>query len=334
MRRSSVAALSLLLIAGCAPPTRPVYIDLARALQETEVKAPAKPSPPSPPGPEASLSAQVPGKPSLIIKDRPGASSEQVRSRIKAAQDQALKDITERLRRFYGSEVARFELDQQKERTVAEIQAYENASARIRQRFEEYGDKRAPVFTQLSLIAGFPDPNPTSKLPDTELTPALKKRFDETVMLREQLRQIDREFSEDVEHILSSVGDLAAAQIAAMRIRIEQFKSELDRRAGLEAHEQVRDTAQELGLQLVEPKDVKLPATKPTSVSVLGGPAFRPAPPVPSAGILSARADRERLLRHERDIWLGLNRYRLGGKGDKDVTSEFLKWRDKFEVGP
>jgi hypothetical protein len=271
----------------------------------------------------------------MVIKDRPGANSEQVRRRIKEAQDQALKDITERLRRFYSTEVARFELDQQKARTAAELEAYENASARIRQRFEEYGARRGPVYTQLTLIAGFPDPNPTSKPPDSKLTPALQKRFDEAAALREQLKQIDQEFREDVEQILSSIGDLVAAQIAAMRLRIEQFKEELDRRAALEAQEQVRDTAQELGLQLVEPQDVKLAATKPTSVSVLGGPAFRPAPPVPSSGILSARADRERLLRHELKIWLGLNRFELVREGSgKDVTSDFLTWRNKFEVGP
>ena len=270
----------------------------------------------------------------MIIKDRPGASSEQVRRRIKAAQDQALKDITERLRRFYGSEVARFELEQQKARTAAELEAYENASIRIRQRFEAYGEKRSPVYTQLTLLAGFPDPNPESKPPDSKLTPALQKRFDETVMLREQLRQIDREFQEDVEQILSSVGDLVAAQIAAMRIRIEQFKEELDKRAAQEAQDQVRETIQELGLTLVEPRDLKLPATKATSVSIVGGPAFRPAPPVPSAGILSAKADRERLMRHELGIWLGLNRFVLAEKGAKDVTSDFLKWRNKFEVGP
>ncbi len=280
------------------------------------------------------MSASVPGKTAMVIKDRPGASSEQVRRRIKTAQDQALKDIADRLRRFYGTEVARFELEQQKGRTAAELEAYESASVRIRQRFEEYGDKRGPIFAQLALLAGFPDPNPGSKLPDTTLTPALKKRFDETVLLREQLRQIDREFQEDVEQILSSVGDLVAAQVTAMLLRIEQFRAELDRRAAQEARDQVRDTVQELGLELVEPQDVKLSATNPQSVSILGGPAFRPAPPVPSAGILSARVDRERLLRQELDIWLGLNRFELAKAGARDVTSDFLTWRKKFEVGP
>jgi hypothetical protein len=308
-------------------------VDISQALKLTEVKPPDRPSAPHPPPPEGSLSALVPGKASFVLKDRPGASGEQIRKRIHDAQEQARKDILSRLRRFYGTEVARFELDQDKARTAAELEAYESAGARIRQRFEAYAERRAPVYTRLTLLAGFPDPNPASRPPDNPLPPALQKRFDEAASLRAELAAIDRAFREDVDVILSSVQDLVAAQLTAARLRIEQFKEELDRRAAQEASEQVRETTQELGLQLIEPRDQTIPGTTPSKVTITGGPAFRAAPAVPSQGILAGDADRERLLRHELGIWLSLNRYRQGGKGDADLTSEFLKWRSQFEVG-
>ncbi|HSI73226.1 MAG TPA: hypothetical protein VK934_08610 [Fimbriimonas sp.] len=305
---------------------------MARVLRETEVVALSRPAPPKPPTGETALTSVIPGRAAMVIKDRPGASGQEIRERIRIAQTQALKDITSRLRRFYASEVARFELDQSKARTAAELEAYETAGARIRRRFEIYAEQREPVYTQLTLLAGFPDPNSTSRPPDNPLPPALQKRFDEAKELRERLVEIDREFRNDVDQILSSVQDVIAAQIAALRLRVEQFKEELDRRAAEEANAQVRETAKELGLELIEPKNVTLPGTAAKSVTIAGGPPFRPAPDVPSTGILSGKADRERLLKHELEVWLGLNRYTLD-KGAKDVTGEFLKWREKFEVG-
>jgi hypothetical protein len=318
MRRSStLAVLAAVLATSCTPPTTGVSVDMNRVLQETEVRGPSKPKPPSPPPAEPALTSTIPGKAAMVIKDRPGASGQEIRERIRVAQAQALKDITQRLRRFYSTEVARFELEQGKLRTVAEMEAYENASARIRQRFDLYAEQREPVFTQP---------------PDNPLPPALQKRFEEAKELRARLEEIDREFRADVDQILSSIQDVVAAQLAAMRLRIEQFKDELDRKAAEEANAQVRETAKELGLELIQPRNLTLPAAPAQSVSILGGPAFRPAPEVPSAGILTGKADRERLLRHELDVWLGLNRYTLVN-GGKDVTGDFLKWREKFEVG-
>jgi hypothetical protein len=276
--------------------------------------------------------SSVAGKAAMVIKDRPGASGQEIRERIRRAQLQALQDITSRLRRFYSTEVSRFELDQEKARTTAELEAYETAGARIRRRFEIYADQREPVYTQLTLLAGFPDPNPTSRPPDNPLPPALQKRFEEAKELREKLADIDREFRSDVDQILSSVQDVIAAQTAAMRLRVEQFKEELDRRAAEEANAQVRETASELGLQLIKPRSTVVPGTPSESVRVTGGPPFKPAPDVPSAGILTGNADRERLLKHELEVWLGLNRYVLM-PGGRDATSEFIKWREKFEVG-
>lgn len=310
-------------------------MDVAQALTATEVKAPAKPTPPEPPRPGGSSSTTVPGKPRLVIKDRQSASGANLRQRILDAQEQARKDITGRLRRFYDTEISRFEFDQNRARAAAEIEAYENANLRIRQRFDKYAIDRMPIYTELTLLAGFPDQNPESKPPENPLPPAFQKRFDQTLALRAQLKEIDRTFHEDVDQILAGVQDLVAAQVTALRLRVEQFKDQLDRRAADEARAQVRMTVDELGLELIEPKDLVLPATSPQSVTVAAEPPFRPAPDVPSAGILQGKADRERLLRHELGIWLGLNRYSLAtdAKGGRDLTTEFLKWRSQFEVG-
>jgi hypothetical protein len=244
-----------------------------------------------------------------------------------------LKDIQNRLRKFYESEVERFELDQQRLAGEAQVKAYDEASKRLRREFEAYAAQRMPIFSELTLIAGFPDPNPTSKQPEDKLSPVLQQRFDRAVQLRKQLAAIDDQFQATVQQILGGVRDLSAAELAAMRLRVEQFKEELDRKADAEAKAQVRQTASEMGLKLLDPLNLTLPGIPTKTVTVPGEAKLEPAPTLPAR---NTEQDRERLMRHQLSIWLGLNRYSLTERpgGGADKTGEFLKWREKFEVGP
>jgi hypothetical protein len=334
MRASSLALLLTIFLAGCGAKSQTVYIDVARVLKATEARPPDKPAAPKPPKPQPGYSASLPGKPASVVLDRPKSSGVDIRRTIAAAQAKALRDIQSRLRRFYDTEVARFELDQQKLLTEAELKAYEEANVRIRAEFEEYGRRRGPIFAELTLLAGFPDPNPASKPPDDKLPAIMQRRFERTVELREQLKALDLEFDHTVQLILGGVRDVAAATLASMRLRVEQFKTDLDRKAQEEAEAQVRSSASELGLKLIDPLNITLPATPASAVSIPAEKPFRPAPEVPSLAILQGQKDRERLIRHELEIWTGLNRYVLtSNAAADDKTDEFLKWRQKFEVG-
>lgn len=329
------AILSALSLSSCAPPSTTVFVDVPAIVASTAAESPKDIVIPAPPKAEAGVFATMPGKPALPIKDRPKASGEELRDLIEKAQQLAIKRIESSLRRFYDTELRRFELEQQSEMSDSERAAYDTAVLKLRTIFEAYADRRMPVYCQLTLLAGFPDPNPESSPPENPLSPALQKRFDQTVDLRTKLKAIDGEFDQDVTALMSGVQDLTAEQRAAMLLRVEDYKRDLDRKAEEEAKGQVRLTASELGLQLIEPITITLPATAAESVSVPAQPVMPAPPTVPAKGILESSKDRERLIRHELGIWAKLNRFVVteSRSGHNDQTQEFEKWRSQFAVG-
>ncbi|CAN5466492.1 hypothetical protein BH11ARM1_BH11ARM1_01520 [soil metagenome] len=336
MRRSSLAVLAIgIVVGGCKPTTQSVYVDMASVLRAPAVNVPARPNIATPPKPLGAVTRTMPAKPATPIKDNLRGSGPHIRELIQQAQVQALKDIQIRLRKFYDSELKRFELEQQRTVSDAETKAYEDATNRIRAAFEVYATKRMPVFTQLTLFAGFPDPNPKSKLPNVEMTPVLQKRFDDTVELRKQLKVIDDEFDNAVGEILGDVQDLTAMNVADMRLKVEQFKQDLDKKAADEAASQVRATSADLGLTLIEPIKIVLPATPSHSVTIPAEHPMTSAPEVPVSGILTKAEDREKLLRQQLNIWAKLNRYEIDSKPghSTDKTNEFLQWKQKFQAG-
>jgi hypothetical protein len=321
---------------GCSKPTvSTVYVDVPSLVAASAGESPKDVKIAPPPKSEKGIFASIPGKAASRVPDRPKASGEALRRLIEEAQDLAIRRIENSLRKFYNSELQRFELAQEREMTEAERAAYAAASERLRNIFEIYANDRMPVFTRLTLLAGFPDPNPASVEPDNPLPRPLQKRFEESVDLRTRLRTIDAGFDDRVLALLNSVQDLTAEQRAAMRLRIEEFKRDLDRRAEEEAKNQVRLTASELGLELIEPIAITLPATSAQSVQIPAQPGLPPAPNVPAKGILSSKEDRERLIRHELGIWAKLNRYEISSarSGHVDKTPEFQSWRSQFAVG-
>lgn len=322
--------------AGCSPGTQTVYIDVPAVVASTASEAAPDPVIPPPPKAEPGVFARLQGQAATPIADRPSASGERLRNLITQAQEKALRDINNRLRRFYESELKRFELEQQGALSEAQRKAWDDASRELRTIFEGYAHDRSPVFVQLTLLAGFPESNPTSQPPENPLPKPLQKRFDQSVDLRARLHEIDAGFDAQVAKLFDSVQDLTAEQITSMRGRVEDYKAELDRKAEEEAKAQVRMTATEFGLHLIEPIVITLPATKSEQVGIPAQPALPAPPPVPRKGILESAQDRERLVRHELDIWAKLNRYQVVEKPGSaaDKTGAFQTWRRQFAVGP
>jgi hypothetical protein len=322
--------------AGCAPPPNSVYVDVARVMRETALPPLDKPAAVRPPTPMPGVTSTVPGRTAQQVQDRPRASGAEVRGIIEESQRRAQQDLERALRRFYQREFDRFQLAEQRDQALIDADAYILAQSLLRQRFEEWADQRLPVFSRLTLLAGgFPDPNPLSLMPDPPPTPARMPIFQETLRLRALLSDLDAEFDQNADAIFDQVRDQLGDSLVAMRLRIEAFRADLDRRAAEQAAAQIRATTAELGLQLIEPLDLRLPGTAPLAARIPAEEPFRPAPQVPSEGILQGPQDREKLARHEIGIWTSLNRLRLvdSPRGARDRTDEFLEWRRKFEVG-
>jgi hypothetical protein len=269
------------------------------------------------------------------IADPSNASGPAVRQMIVESQEQAQAELEARLKSVYQAQVARFNLEQERQRKDTAQKAVDAASEQIRAEFVAYAGVRGPVFTQLALLAGFPDPNPGNAPPAKPLPPVLAQRFQEAAELRKQLDQIDADFKVKVAKIVTAVSAEYGLDETQMMRRVSIFKDELDRRAEQEAQQQVRKNLRDLQLELVQTRKLSVPGSPANSISLPAEEPFAPVPEVPSSGILSGANDRLMLLRHELQIWAGLNDYSVvaSPRSERDATGEFLSWRHKFELG-
>lgn len=326
-----LAALGILL-GACARPNTPVSVDLDRVLAAEPAATKIEVAIPSPPPPQPGVKVTQPGLPPETVPDPSTVGAESVRDLIRRQQHEARVQLEERLRQTYQTEVRQFQLAQERAQAQAELAQYAQANATIRQEFEAYGRKRGPLLADLTVLVGFPDPNPKSMPPSTPMGNVTRQQFDKAKALREQIHQLDADFDARVRAILGDVVAATEQERAALADRVKLFEDQMNQRAAAEASAQVREAVRSLHLQLARRTDVTVPAVSPRSVELPAQPALRPAPQVRSEGVLQSDADRKQLLRHQLRIWLGLNRYVLARDG-RDVTEDFERWRKTIGAG-
>jgi len=322
------------ILAGCNRSSSSVYVDVEQVLRQENAPWAAVPLP-SPPPTRPVLTETAPGEPATLIEDPANTPKQSVQEMFQAEQASALADLQRRLRQFYHGEVEKFKLEQQQSIAGDERKAYADANTQIRALFDAWAADRAPTFAKLALIAGFPDPNPTSQPVDKALPQSIRRRNEEAGKLRAHLNGIDAKFDANSRAVLAGVQDKVKADQAALLDRVQEYASQLDKRAEAEARAQVRHTVSQLRLKLTNPTPVDLPATPPRRLSIPAESPLDPAPKVATSGILLGTADRRRLLDHELRIWLALNRYTLSEspQGHRDATQEFQKWRQEHGAG-
>jgi hypothetical protein len=254
---------------------------------------------------------------------------------FEAEQAKAFAELQRRLRQFYDGEIKAFKLQQEKSIVGEEQIAYDATNAKIRPIFERWAAERAPIFSRLALLAGFPDPNRDSVSSDRPLSAAAKRRETEAKQLRTDLKRIDAEFQAASKTLLASLLAKSASDLAALKLRIEEFASTLDRRAQEEAQAQIRQADSHLTFKLADPTPLHLPEVAKKQVTIPAEAPLERAPEVPSIGSSELKAQRRRLLEQELKIWLALNRYTLvqTPNGHRNATTEFLKWRQNHVLG-
>ena len=276
------------------------------------------------------------GLPELVLKDPSNTPKLNVHEMFKQEQAKAFEILRKRLRDFYRNEVSRFRLEQLQAMAGKEAEAYRIANNAIRKTFLTWADERAPVFLDLSLVAGFPDPNPTSQPTTKSLRPIEQNRLKTAQALRTQLQKIDAKFYMQCSTILSAVLDQSSTEQANLETKIENFTSELDRKAELEARAQIRSAASLLQFKLSDPAPIYLTESPKRTIPVATIPAVEPAPRVPSLESITTSAELKRSVEQEARIWAALNRYDLvqSPKQARDATKEFQQWRHQHGRGP
>lgn len=330
------ALIILICVGGCRRSTNEVYVDLDRILQRAEPVGSIPTAVPSPPATRPELTESILGAPGVSLADPATAPSLNVQQMFKDEQAKALVELQRRLRQLYHGEVQGFQLQRERGIVDSERKAYAEADAKYRTLFENWANERAQKVYKLALLAGFPDPNPTSKPSDKPLAAELERRSQAAKKLRTELARIDARFEAEGKAALSAVADKTRADQAALKRQVDAFASDMDKKAEDEARSQIRQAVSRLEFQLSASTPIILPPSPARHLSIPAEPPFEPAPNVNESGILGTRADRRRLLENELRIWLALNRLTLSGdqKGRRDVTEEFEKWREQHGAGP
>lgn len=337
MRRARIVLFAVAIAGGCQKPTTTaVYVNLDRLLAQGTRVAPVGVPLPTVPRPLGNVIEQVPGSGAIAIRDPSNTPRLNVREMFQQEQSKAVDTLQRRLRQYYGSEANRFRMEQALALGNLDQVAFREANDRIRVRFEAWATERAPVFAKLTLLAGFPDPNPTSQPPARAPNPIQRQRLETADRLRTDLKTIDDRFSADCAKILAAMFDKSSASQADLQRRIEAFANELDRRAEREARAQIRNVDSQLEFRLADPTPVAFPGSPSHSVRISTDSPLDPSPVVPSEGLVEGTADHRKMLEGELRIWLALNRYRAvqSSRGVKDATQEFQLWRQQKGLGP
>jgi len=255
---------------------------------------------------------------------------------FRAGQTAALDQLLARLKEINKGIVNDFAIKQNTSITDDKAKAYLEANEKIRKLFEAWADERAPVFSKLTMVTGFPDPGPSTKESDPAQKPS---PLDQTALanqLRTKLSSIDLQFKQKSDALLEGVVQQTHAAQAELIKQIEQKRIELETKAEMEAKAQIRRAVSKLQFRLADSAPVILPETPARHVTIPAEKALEAPPQVPSSGILEEKADRKRLLEHELRIWLALNRYTLSESrtGHRDATQEFQIWRQQHGAGP
>lgn len=332
--KASIAGLVILIgLAGCAAPIEAVSVNEAQVLSTDVISSAPDPTLPRPPASVGPAKVTVPGFAPGYLSDPSLTREQELRTVIERQQREARRTLERRLRAVYADQVRQFELSVRRDVEEQRSPIYNEANRQIRLRFQRYADARVPLISRLYDIVGFPDPNPRNEPPKTKLGAVSQQLFDEAAELRRELGKVESAYREDKEQLLRQADDQASAIDAGALKRVREMADRLETQATNEANRQIRVSVKDLGLQLVEPRPMSLPATPPVSVSLPAERAPAPAPQVPSSGVPSGVEDRRRRLQHELKIWLGTHRYRLTDNG-RDATAEFLTWRKSYRAGP
>jgi exonuclease VII large subunit len=253
----------------------------------------------------------------------------QVQEVIARNREQALRQIANRLRESYLQEIRRLERERLAELEPEARAAIEAALARLREIFIAYADERGPLLIRLSLIVGFPDPDPESRVRPTVDTPLARLRFAEAVEFRTQIANLDAQYEASVQRLFTDVADTQAIDVARIRAEIAEMQARADERAREEAFRQVQLEQEQIRSVLADQSAMVVPADPGAAVTIPGSDPPVPPPAVPTPGRAETLARFREAVENDLQIWAAVRGYTLTTRGaaGRDATSEFIEWR-------
>ncbi len=322
-------------VGGCVRQSPSAYVDLQTILnEETPSHAPKAVTAQQPP-PFSIPASSLPPLPEEIIA-RPADGAPSAEQLLRQNRLRAYRDLEARLRDVYLSEVHRAEQAQIDLLTPSRTQAEQDARQKLRDLFDRYASQRGPLVTQIALIAGFPDPDPKSRMQPVLDNPLTRFRMGTAKRLRSQIDDLDKQYDVEARRILLGLDQQADAELTRIKAEMEVARGNAEVQARKEAAKQVRVIERNIGASLASEGNTVLPAIsgKTAPGSAVPIPLAQPRTEAPKA--MDDSAARQKLLSDELAIWLAVNGYRQEVSRDKapDRTAEFIEWRKTHRLGP
>lgn len=325
-RSSALVALLALIVAGCARPPQPVYVNLGGVNLDKW----------SQPSAVASSSAPAFGAPTGRLQALPaarlflGENEQRVRraqETMKETREAARKEVSRQLAAAASLEVDRKLREELRKLEPRQKEILDAAYEAVRPIFDQHVEASWPLRLELIKLVGFPDPDPKSlRRPDPRNERAVSD-LARAKELRSQIATMDAAYKSRVDAVLASALDKIAEEKAALTASMAELAASLQRSAEVRVNQLVGEQWQALEGRSALAGDTLLRAQPAVTVQPMRMPVAPPAPqPPPSPGSALARQQ----LLAEAKVWAATNGYRLvdrPGLRAPDKTLEFIRWR-------
>jgi len=331
--RIAGVALIVAFLAGCAQPrVQPVFVDFNR------VPLPSPKAPlvvPRPPDTKMSVGSVITSTPGQTIR---GVNTDARRAAILGYIEDnrkiAEKELAERLRLAYLSDVERRQQELMTELDERRRELFTGAFSAIRPVFEEYAERRAGPLLDLTLFAGFPDPDPQSKRPLPEADKFALRRAQTMVNARKSLEQTEAWYQGQVSALLKKAGAQFEVEELYLFNEFDRMRKEAEARAMQEASAQVNRDLAEINPSLAQTSPLVLAPTQEKKVTIQSEASATGITPPEDRSVTIREQAREQA-ELDAKVWAATSGYKLSSsRSDPDKTEEFLAWRSKRHDGP
>jgi hypothetical protein len=326
---------AFLLTGGCGRPAKEaVFVDVDRVVQTTPADNYPADTGPTHGDAIVASTVQVPGLPETSLHGSRGVDESDARATLEANRKKAQRQLEDRLRNVYYDE-----LRKQQETALDEIDPslapkFAEAQAQRKAIFDAYATDRGAKMAQLTLLVGFPDPDPNASSPIRETATELaKSRRQKADGLRADIKELDKKYDHDVAVILRQIDAERDKNLTAIQERFSKARTDADARAKQEAATEMAALREEFGVALSAPRDIHLPAIPPKAVT---SPRLAQASAAPLPTPATSPEETRKLLEDQIKIWRAVKGYREGktSRTARDGTEEFLEWRKSRLLGP
>lgn len=323
------AVLALWVAAGCASGPERVTVDLG-SIPAVPVSRGSRAAPTFTAQGLEPVQSELPGVPSQVLQL--GSAQERLDAALRIVEGsrrQAYAQVLRLLQEAYRAEAQQWASERLAELAPGTVARYDAALATLMKSFLAYADRRGPKMARLTVLAGFPDPDPTSRLKADPSSPRALRSAAEAERLRGEIVELDRAFALEAKGLLTGAGAASAADRAALQHEIQSRFAEADARAEATATEQMAAARRDLDALLASRSEWTLKSEQSRSLAVPGSPG------IPGLEMGDARPPSVDALQGDLDLWLRSRGYVLAGKGERgrDVTKEFMAWRASLQAG-